>query len=152
MKNKYLAVAVAILCVTAFAKLVSAIGSAAILDRHDDVLRWLNMRQLMVLAALGELAVVAIVLTRKNPLEQFGAIAWISTLFVSYRFGLWWMKSQAPCTCLGTISGWVPIQPDTIDALITGSLAFLLIGSYGFFAKLWIDHRTLQASIPIPSR
>lgn len=68
-------------------------------------------------------------------------MAWISSDFVVYRVGLWWMNWHRPCNCLCNCldnrTDALHISPQTADNIKNLILAYLLIGSYALLFLNW---------------
>jgi hypothetical protein len=118
-----------ILCVAAAAKLWSALGNARILGQLDPILG-IQFRHLMLIVGLLEVSVgCACFLSRKMRLSTF-FVAWLSTLFLGYRLGIWWLDWHSPCPCLGNLTDALHLSPEISNDLAKILLAYLLIGSY----------------------
>ena len=50
---------------------------------------------------MAELAIAAVCLFIKFLLLTTRLLVWLSTNFLVYRIGLWWMGWKEPCGCLG---------------------------------------------------
>jgi hypothetical protein len=74
------------------------------------------------------------------------ALALLSTNFVVYRLGLWWMGWHQPCGCLGNLTDALRISPTTADHIMKGVLAYLLIGSYGLLWRQWRGGRSARGA------
>jgi hypothetical protein len=83
-----------------------------------------------------------------------GLVAWMSTNFVVYRLGLWWLNWKSPCSCLGNLTAALHISPQAADNIMKVLLACLLIGSYGLLIWRWrMDGRQVRDSTPhLPAR
>ena len=69
------------------------------------------------------------------------AVARISTNFLVYRLGLWFIGWHRPCGCMGNLTDLLHISPRLADNIMKGVLAFLLIGSYGILLWQWRQRR-----------
>ena len=131
----FLPAAGGVLALTGLAKVCSAIGHARVLDVADPLIG-LPFRQLMLLVGLAELFIAFLCLfTDKRQLSLL-AVAWLSTNFLVYRLGLWWMGWHKPCSCLGSLTDTLHLSPPAADNVMKVILAYLLIGSYWI---LWCD-------------
>lgn len=101
----------------------------------------------MLLVGLLEIAVASVCLFSKQPVVALGLTAWLSTNFVLYRLGLWWMDWKSPCGCLGNLTDALHISPQTADNIMKVLLAYLLIGSYGLLIWNWRQGRGCKAKI-----
>ncbi len=59
--------------------------------------------------------------------------AWLSTLFVIYRIGLWAMDWHQPCGCMGSLAGVLHLKDATADKSMLYLLGYLVMGSYTMF-------------------
>jgi hypothetical protein len=75
---------------------------------------------------------------RAAPLTQLSAVAWIGTVFLCYRIGLWAVAYEGECSCLGHLADPLGVSPSTADWVAKGMLAYLLAGSACF---LWLWRR-----------
>lgn len=139
-----------LLVVTAGAKLISSNGSAHILNYADPILG-ISFRQIFRFVGVLELAIALVCLFGKRLELMAGLVAWLSTAFVAYRFGLWWIGyyHYRPCPCLGNLTDALHISPQTADTAMKIILAYLLIGSYATLFWLWRQRKkAISASLP----
>ena len=131
-----------LLILTATAKLISSFGSSGILETSDPVLK---IRFRFLLWGVGGLEVVVglICLLGNKSRLQAGLVAWLSSMFLVYRFGLLWIGYQRPCPCLGNLTDALHLPVQAADTAMKIILAYLLIGSYGIRLRQWWKHRTL---------
>jgi hypothetical protein len=100
-----------------------------------DPLVGLPFRQLFLLVGLAELLIAFFcMLTDRRKLSVW-LVAWISTNFLVYRLGLWFLGWHHPCACMGSLAGMLHLSDQAADNIMKGVLAYLLIGSYGIL--LW---------------
>jgi hypothetical protein len=131
-----------LLVVTAAAKSWSVFGESTLL-REVDPLFGLSFRTLMVVAATLEIGVAAICLLRPA-VDGLLAVAWLSTAFLAYRVGLWWIGWKKPCNCLGNLTDALNISPQVADNVMKGLLAFMLIGSVSLLILHWHNKGAAQ--------
>ena len=144
----YLTSVVALLILTAAAKLVMALGGAQALDLASPVFGFLSNRELICLAAGLELAVAVTMLRgRSEPRLGVGTVAGLATVFLGYRFLLWAKGFHGYCQCLGNISGGIGLAPARADAIAWGILLYFLGGSYGILLAL----RSRPAARKVPA-
>jgi hypothetical protein len=137
------------LAVTALAKAFSAIGSARALDVADPLIG-IPFRQLMLVVALVELLIAFFCFfTDRRRLSILG-VAWISTNFLVYRLGLWFIGWHRPCGCMGNLTDILHLSPHAADNIMKGVLAYLLVGSYGILLWQWRAARRGRAGPPKP--
>jgi hypothetical protein len=120
----------------AIAKLISAIGSARILDNPDPIL-YISFRKIFWIVGGLELLVALICLFGRRIQLQSGLVACLSTNFALYRLGLWLIGWHRPCSCLGNLTDALHIPPQTADTAMKVILVYLLIGSYATLFWLW---------------
>jgi hypothetical protein len=118
----------AILFVTGVAKILSAFGKSQILEQHDPFFK-ISFRQLMVFVGSLELLVSALCFWIRKPTTCLLLIAWLSSNFLAYRIGLWWINYQKPCSCLGNLMDAVHLSPGLVNLGMKCILSYLLIGS-----------------------
>ncbi len=129
------------LVLTGVAKAFSAIGPARALDTADPLIG-LPFRQLLLVVGLAELSIAFFCLFTDKRRLSLLAVAWISTNFLVYRIGLWFIGWHRPCGCMGNLTDFLHILPRTADNIMKGVLAYLLIGSYGILLWEWRQCRT----------
>jgi hypothetical protein len=126
----FTASAVLILAITAVLKVLAASGKARILAQPDPLLVFFSTRQTMISAALLELAVVGLILWERDRLRQVALVAWIGTVFLVYRAGLWWVGHEGACPCLGNVTRSIGLSPTMEDLGVKVLLGYLVLGSY----------------------
>jgi hypothetical protein len=129
LARRYLDSAGVILFVTGVAKLVSSGGATRALQAIDPMFG-LPFATVFFGAGLLELVVSHYTLKWTEILPRAMLVAWISTCFLVYRIGLFWMGWHKPCGCLGTFTEALHLSPAAADTLMKFVLAYLLIGSY----------------------
>jgi hypothetical protein len=138
--NSFILSAGAIICITGVAKLLSAQGNTKLLGVVDPIVG-LKFGRLLMLVGVIEVAVALICFFSKRQTLALGLVAWMSTNFVVYRLGLWWMDWHRPCNCLGNLTDTLHISPQVADDIMKVLLAYLLIGSYGLLFWRWKQGR-----------
>ncbi len=128
------------LAVTGLAKAFSAVGTARALDTIDPLIG-VPFRQLMLGVALAELFIGFFCLFTDRRRFSLVAVAWMSTNFLVYRLGLWFIGWHRPCGCMGNLTDLLHLSPRAADNIMKGVLAYLLIGSYGML--IW-RYRTVR--------
>ena len=118
-----------VFAVTGVAKVVSAFGKAKLLDYHDPITN-ITFRHLILLAAIVEIAVALFCLLSNKSVLGTKLIAWLATVFIGYRVGLWLVHWKSPCACLGTLTDAVHIPPEVADIVMKAILGYLAFGSY----------------------
>jgi len=125
-----------VLATTALGKALSAIGPARALDAADPLIG-IPFRQLLLLVALAELLVAFFCLFTDKRRFNLLAVAWLSTNFLVYRLGLWFIGWRRPCGCMGSLAGALHLSDQAADNIMKGVLAYLLLGSYGILLWEW---------------
>jgi hypothetical protein len=120
----------AILLLTGLAKVISAFGTAHILQMSDPILR-ISFRNLFLLVGGVELLLSLICFSfNKRATLQVSLIAWLATNFAIYRLCLAGIGYQKPCSCLGNLTGVLHIPSEAADSIMKIILVYLLTGSY----------------------
>lgn len=138
--NWFIRSAAMILLITGIAKVWTALGSVKLLTVADPIVG-ISFKHLMLAVGAVEIAIALACFFSKRQMLALGLVAWISTSFVVYRLGLWWMGWKSPCGCLGNLTDALHISPQTADNLMKVVLAYLLIGSYGLLIWQWREGR-----------
>ncbi len=131
-----------ILTFTGGAKILSAFGSARILNYADPILGF-SFGHLMLGVGILELSVAGLCLFNKSSQLATILVACLATNFLLYRLGLWWLGWHRPCSCLGNLTDALNIPPQTADMAMKIILAYLLIGSYATLFWLWWQRKHL---------
>jgi hypothetical protein len=139
-ESRFLRSAGMVLGVTALAKALSAIGPARALDIADPLIG-IPVRQLLLLVGLAELFIAFFCLFTDKRRLSLLAVAWISTNFLVYRLGLWFIGWHRPCGCMGSLSDMLHLSPRAADNIMKWVLAYLLIGSYALLFVQWRQRR-----------
>lgn len=140
--KRYLQSVSLILFVTGIAKVWIVFGNAGwfgVVEPFVGIKVW----QLMLAVGWGEIGIALVCLFTKRQTPALGLVAWISTNFVLYRLGLWWMDWKKPCSCLGNLTDALHIPPQLADNIMKVVLAYLLIGSYGLLFWQWRRRKQL---------
>ena len=119
----------AVLCVTGIAKVWSALGSSKFLEVVDPIVG-IKFGHLMLAVGVTENVMALVCFFSKRQTLALALVAWISTSFMVYRLGLWWMDWHRPCSCLGNLTDALHIPPQVADNIMKAVLTYLLIGSY----------------------
>lgn len=138
--SRYILTAGLILATTGIAKVWSALGNSKFLAVIDPIFG-IKFGQLMLAVGLAEIAIAVVCFFSKRQTLALGLVALISTDFLVYRLGLWWMNWHRPCNCLGNLTDALHISPQTADNIMKVVLAYLLIGSYGLLFLHWRCNR-----------
>lgn len=120
--------AAAMLLSTALAKLYSATGNAKILDITDALLP-MSIRQLLCLLGVVELAIVAVLLSRKSEITKLIYVAWLAGNFALYRVGSLFLAVGKPCPCLGSVTEKLHLNQFIVERFLSISVVYLLFGS-----------------------
>ncbi len=113
---------------TGVAKLLSTSADSRLLQMADPIVG-IQVRYLLLAAGVIEVVVALVCLRARRPIFAATLVAWISTSFVVYRIGLWWMDWKQPCGCLGNLTDILHLTPQTADNIVKVVLAYLLVGS-----------------------
>jgi len=130
----------AIMAITGIAKVWSGLGDSKFLTVVDPIVG-IKFGHLMLAVGVAEVAIALVCFFSKSQTLALGLVAWMSTNFVVYRLGLWWMDWHRPCNCLGNLTDALHISPQAADNIMKVLLAYLLIGSYGLLFLHWQCNR-----------
>jgi hypothetical protein len=139
-----------ILVVTGVAKVWSGLGHTKLLA-DDDPIIGIKFGQLILTVGVLELAVAGICFFSKYQRLATYCVAWLATVFLAYRLGLWWIGWHRPCSCMGNLTDALHISPQLADNIMKGVLAYLLIGSYGILIWQWRQGRAQKVDPPTPA-
>ncbi len=135
MKKKVVLIALRsvglLLFVTAVVKLISVTQETGFLEAQAPLLSFLSNRQLLFVAALLELSVVGYRFFGRDLARSAGLTAWLATVFLVYRVGLWWMSYEGPCSCLGGAADWVPLLREYHEIVTLVIFVYLCVVAYG---------------------
>jgi hypothetical protein len=139
------ATAVLLFC-AAVLNLLSAAGSAPVLNEPDALLQLndklaLSNRWVLALKAAFELLVSGILLTGKKPRPKLVWMAWLATQLLVYRAGIRWLNAANFSDCVGNLIDWFTISPRQLGALSTVFLALMCLSSYGLLLLSWFEGR-----------
>lgn len=140
----YFYVAGVLLLTTAIAKLVSANGSARILDNPDPLFS-VSFREVFRIVGAIEIFVAILCFSSRRVEMQTGWVAWLATNFVFYHIALVLIRYHRSCPCLGNLTDAIQISPYDAVIIMRGVSAYLFIGSYGILFWLWHQHVKAQA-------
>jgi hypothetical protein len=132
----FLSVSGAILALTGIAKIWSGLGNSKFLTVVDPIIG-IKFSTLMLAVGVAEIVIGLVCFFSKRQTLALGLVAWMSTNFLVYRLGLWWMDWKKPCSCLGNLTDSLHISPQTADNIMKVLLAYLLIGSFGLLLWQW---------------
>lgn len=124
------------MALTGLGKAFSATGPARALDVADPLLR-MPFRELLLLVGLAELLIAFFCLFTDRRRFSLLAVAWLSTNFLVYRLGLWFIGWHRPCGCMGSLSDMLHLSPRAADNIMKVVLAYLLTGSYAILLLEW---------------
>lgn len=137
-----------LLAITGLAKALSAIGAARALDTPDPLIG-IPFRQLFLLVGLTELLIAFFCLFTDKRWFSLRAVAWLSTNFLVYRLGLWFIGWHHPCGCMGNLAGVLHLSDHAADNIMKGVLAYLLVGSYGILFSQWRQRRPQARAVAL---
>jgi FtsH-binding integral membrane protein len=127
--QRFVQSAFVLLALTAIVKVISALGTARILDQPEPLFQMMTHRQMMFMAAGLEVFVIWMMWRERSPVGRAALVAWLGMVFLIYQAGLWWVAYDGPCPCLGNITAALGIPAATAGLLTKGMLVYLLAGS-----------------------
>jgi hypothetical protein len=144
-----------ILLAAALIRFFIATGHLSVLALPDPMLG-ISLRSALLIVGGIELAFALICLFGKNVRLQIGFLAWLSTCFVLFWLGLFWMHCHLQGTCLGSLNDPLNLSRGAIGYIMRFLPACLLLGSYAALFQLWLakkgiaENRTMQ-TVPAKS-
>ena len=144
--NWFILTAAVILAITGIAKVWSGLGNSKFLAVVDPIIG-IKFGQLMLAVGVAEIVVALVCFFSKRQTLALGLVAWISSNFVVYRVGLWWMDWHRPCNCLGNLTDALHLSPQTAENIMKVLLAYLLIGSYTLLFVNWRQNRSVTEGV-----
>lgn len=135
----------AVLLVTGIAKAWSGLGNSKYLAAIDPIIA-IKFWQLLRTVGAMEIVVALVCFHNKRSTLATGLVAWLSSSFAIYRFGLWWIGWKKPCSCLGNLTDALNVSPQAADNIMKVVLAYLLVGSYGLLIWQWRQNRKTRST------
>jgi hypothetical protein len=89
----------------------------------------MSWRWVFITSGSLELAAATFLFCALRPSLKLTVIAWITSIFVIYRIGDFWIGGSIPCGCLGTLTGALGITYRTADVWMKLILVYLGLGS-----------------------
>jgi hypothetical protein len=129
VRRWFLLISGAVLALVGAAKVYSGCGYSKALFLADPIFS-IPFRHLMISVGTAELVTALLCLSKRQGRLALWLVAWLSTNFAAYRFGLWFLGWHRPCGCLGNLTDMLHISPVAADGIMKAVLAFLLLGSY----------------------
>jgi hypothetical protein len=140
MKNTFFHFTQLILLLTAAGKFVGAWRWDASLALADPLLPFLAPKQVIMCAAIAEIAVVIYLSFNNHPETNKALILlWLCFLFLIYRIGLLCIGFRGHCKCLGYWGPWLPVSASTVDLVAQAMLAYMFLGSAGILLQTFLD-------------
>jgi hypothetical protein len=118
-----------LLLLTGVAKLISATGSAGILNWPDPLLG-INYRYVFWTVGTLEVLVSLYVFLGEDIWTKAALVGSLATCFAIYRFGLLLIKYDRPCGCLGNLTDQLHIAPQVADIAMKVILGYLLLAGW----------------------
>lgn len=133
---------------TAIAKLISAFGTAAVLEIPDPILD-ISFRHLLWITGTSELTVALFCIFGTRVIFKTSLVAWFATNFLLYRITFILAGYNKPCSCLGNITEALHIPQKTSDMAMKIILVYLLVGSYASLFWLWRQRKVMSGGLKI---
>jgi predicted RNA-binding Zn-ribbon protein involved in translation (DUF1610 family) len=126
-----------ILLAAALIRFFIATGHLPVLALPDPMLG-ISLRFALLIVGGIELTFALICLFGKNVRLQTGFLAWLSTCFVVFWLGLFWMHCHLQGTCLGSLNDPLNLSRGAIGYVMRFIPVCLLLGSYAALLHLWL--------------
>lgn len=113
---------------TGVAKIASAFSGNTVLRTYDPVL---GVPQGLLFGVTGmlEVTVALVCLCRRCAVFATVLVFWLSTSFLVYRLGSFWLAAPRYCGCLGTMTGYLGVDSAAADMALKLVLGYLFTGS-----------------------
>lgn len=121
-----------ILLLSSIAKIISAFGSARILDTFNWVFHSFSERQVLFFTGTIELLIVAVLVFSKNVNIKLFVLFWLASQFLLYHYGI--TGAPASCPCLGRAAEWLHVQQQVLEKISMAFALFIFLGSLFFGA------------------
>ncbi len=130
--NAFCWISAVVLCLTAVAKLFSALHGERVLSAADGLFRFWTVREVLVIAAVLEVAEAVLILSGRIGMKlKLQSIFWVGLVFLTYRFGLAAVGFRGYCHCLGEWTTWMRVPQSEVEAAGKVILLWFLGGSSG---------------------
>lgn len=133
----------AVFTIVGIAKIVAANGSVKALTVTDPIVG-VSLRHLLLAIGLIELLIAVVCLYNRRSTASVALVGSLATALFVYRSELWWLGAKEPCSCLGSLTETLKIEPQTADTIMKLVLAYLLIGSYTLLFLKWRQNIALK--------
>ena len=139
MYRFYLIACGVILFCSSLVKIISAFGSARILERSDSILTFFTERQTLIFGGLVELLVVLSLAFLKSVNARLFLLFWMGSQFLLYHFGM--NGAPQPCPCLGRASAWLHIQDSALNKFSIALASFIFLGAVFLLMRRYVTCR-----------
>lgn len=112
---------------TSLLKLLSVFGKAHILET-DDPLLGIKTRFVLLLVGLVEMFIATALWRLRNPKTALWLASWTGFNFLLYRIFQTLSGDDSPCPCLGTVFGWLKLNPTLLNASLVAVSLFMFLG------------------------
>lgn len=131
-----------ILLLTSFAKLVDASGVDRYFAESSPLISAFSNRQMLVISAIIEMAIVGFVILRRARWQSAAAILWFCVLISVYKIAVNSLGYSIPCSCLGVISKKLKLSNFENERLTWLILAVMMICSLLALLLFWSESRS----------
>lgn len=131
-----------ILLAAALIRFVIVVGDAPVLALPEPMLGIPLHYAVLTIGGI-ELVVALICLFGKQAGFQIGWLAWLTTAFLVYRIGLYWMHHHPQATCIGGLTDPLHLSHGIMGAIVEIMPFYLLIGSYVAVIWFWLEESTM---------
>jgi hypothetical protein len=125
----FIKLSILIFIVTGCAKLISVFGDSELLIQRDPIFQIVNFRVVMLFVGSIEILLAAYIFSVKSLKVVLLTIFIFSIMLILYRFGLYWIDYNKPCSCLGNVADMIGVSDVAADRIMILVLLFLFAGS-----------------------
>lgn len=154
LKTRYTLIVLAssglILGLTGVAKLWSALGTSRALIIADPLLG-ISYEHLLAVVAVIEIVAATLCFFGRSREVAVASVAYLSTNFLIYRIGLWWIGWKQPCGCMGSLTDALHIRPQTADHIALVLLIYMATASYALLFRQWRSEQKYIGGLATPA-
>lgn len=125
-----------ILAITGLLKLISLFGHAGILEQEDPVLG-INLRLVLLFVGILEVCIAASLWRLRNRAVALSLVMWTGFCFLLYHLFRTTFGDGQACPCLGTVFGWLGLNPRLLDTSLVVVSVFMLLGGGMLLWRSW---------------
>ncbi len=139
----YLVLVTMILVLSLVGKTISLVEGGPALDAKHGLLGFLTTRQVLVQGVILEIALLAVLITRRTLKEKFMYVVSVIGCFGAYHLTVLIYGIEASCGCFGLENSSTFLPWTALNQISTWLVGFLLVTGYPLF---WLHYRITTAN------